>query len=122
MAEAMTYRVEVVHEDDVWQVDIPAAQGAFTESDDLAGLDTYCREVVVLGEELPESAMPGLEFEWVLRVTSDDLVDALAQDRGVPRTEILARGWSLADVAAVLKVPVERVHHAPPPQRARIAH
>jgi hypothetical protein len=57
----------------------------------------------------------------VLELTSDDLVDALAQDRGVPRTEVLARGWSLADVAAVLKAPVERVTHAPPPHKARVA-
>jgi hypothetical protein len=117
----MTYRVEVVREDDAWLVDIPDAHGAFTESDDLAGLDTYCREVVVLAEELPSTAMRGLEFEWVLQVTSDDLVDALAQDRGVPRTEILARGWSLADVAAVLRAPVERVTHTPPPRTARVA-
>jgi hypothetical protein len=121
MVEAMTYHVEVVREDDAWLVDIPDAQGAFTDSDDLGMLDTYCREVVVLAEELSESAMPGLEFDWVLRVTDDDLVDALAQDRGVPRTEILARGWSLADVAAVLKAPVERVHHVPPRETARVA-
>ncbi len=117
----MTYHVFVVREDDAWLVDIPDAQGAFTDSDDLAMLDTYCREVVVLAEELPSSAKPDLEFDWVLEVTSDDLVDALAQDRGVPRTEVLARGWSLADIAAVLKAPVERVTHTPPPRTARVA-
>jgi hypothetical protein len=116
----MRCRVVVTREDDAWLANTDV-QGAFTESDDLAGLDGYCREVVTLMEDLPDSAMPDCEFDWVLELTDDDLVDALAQDRGVPRTEILARGWSLADVAAVLKAPVERVTHTPPPHKARAA-
>jgi hypothetical protein len=114
MAEAMTYRVLVVREHGGWLADVPDAHGAFTESDDLAGLDTYCREVVTLAEGLSESAMPDLDFEWVLAVTDADLADAVAGRRGVPRAEVLAQGWSLADVAAILNAPAERVVHVPP--------
>jgi hypothetical protein len=76
---------------------------------------------VTIDDDLPDEAMADLEFAWVLEMSDDDLVDALAQDRGVPRTEILARGWSLTDLAAILKVPVERVTHVPPPRAARVA-
>jgi predicted RNase H-like HicB family nuclease len=118
----MTYRVIVNREDGGWLVDIPDAAGAFTESEDLPSLDQYCREVAALALDLPDEAMPGFEFEWVLEVTDDDLVDAIAQQRGVPRTDVLARGWSLADVAGLLNAPVERVTHVPPPAaNARVA-
>jgi hypothetical protein len=117
----MTYRVVVTREDGAWLGDVPGMQGAHTFSPTtLAMLDTYMREVTI-DDDLPDEAMADLEFEWVLEMSHDDLVDGLAQDRGVPRTEVLARGWSLADVAAILKVPVERVTHVPPPTATRAA-
>jgi hypothetical protein len=117
----MTYRVVVTREDDAWLGDVPGMQGAHTFSPTtLAMLDTYMREVTI-DDDLPDEAMADLEFAWVLEMSDDDLVDALAQDRGVPRTEIVARGWSLTDLAAILKVPVERVTHVPPPRASRVA-
>jgi hypothetical protein len=113
--------VTVTREDGAWLADVDL-DGAFTESDDLPGLDTYCREVTVLMDDLPESAMPDCEFAWELHLSDDDLVDAIAQQRGVPRTDVLARGWSLADVAALLNAPAERVTQVTPPAvPARIA-
>jgi hypothetical protein len=117
----MTYRVVVTREDGAWLADVPEVQGAHTCTETTLGsLDTYVREVTI-DDDLPDEAMADLEFAWVLEMSDDDLVDALAQDRGVPRTEILARGWSLADVAAVLKAPVERITHTPPRHKARVA-
>lgn len=118
----MRYRVVVTREDGAWLASAPDVPGAHTESDDLPGLDTYVREVVTLASDLPESAMPGCEFEWVFGVPDDDLVDAVAEARGASRAEVLAKGWSLADVAALLNVPVERVTHVPPRNDAHAAH
>jgi hypothetical protein len=112
----MTYRVVVTREDHAWLADLPEMQGAHTESPATLGmLDLYCREVATLMDDDTDIAMDECEFQWELHLSDDDLVDAIAQQRGVPRTDVLARGWSLADVAALLSAPVERVTQVPPP-------
>lgn len=118
----MTYRVVVWREEDAWLADLPDVQGAHTYSPTTLGmLDTYCREVTVLAAELPDDAETGLEFAWELHLSDEDLVDAIAQQRGVPRTEVIARGWSLADVAALLNAPPDRVVLVPPHHGSRAA-
>jgi len=97
------YRVVVTWEDGAWLADFPEVQGAHTYSPyGLAKLDLYCREVATLMEDLPESAMPDCEFDWVFEVSHADM------------TKGLGKGWTMAQVAALLNVPVERVTHAPP--------
>ena len=99
----MTYRVVVEWEDGAWLAEVPECQGAHTFSPyGLAKLDTYVREVVVLAEELPDDADASLEFEWVFEVSHADM------------TKGLGKGWTLAQVAALLNVPEERVAHVPP--------
>ena len=115
----MTYLVTVTREEGVWLASLGA--GGHTESDDLPGLDKYCREVAVLVDDLPSAAMPTLVFRWELHLSDDDLVDAIAQQRGMPRTEVIARGWSLADVAALLNAPPDRVVQVRPHGGSRAA-
>lgn len=97
----MTYRVIVGREGSTWLIEVPSVAGAFSASDDLRLLDTYAREVC-LGLDEPDEAMAAMEFEWVLAVPARDLVREFG------------RGWTLADVADALDVPVERVTHTPP--------
>ncbi len=119
----MTYRVVVTREEGAWLAELTSGEGGATWSPDgLAKLDTYVREVVVLMNDLPSEAKGSVDLDWVFEVTDDDLVDAVAEARGATRAEVLAKGWSLADVAALLKVPAERVTLVPPPGDARVAH
>ena len=105
----MTYRVVVTREGGSWLVAVPDVAGAFSEHPDLRMLDVAAREVVILAENLPAHAMPGLELEWVLDVPARDLVRELG------------KGWTIADAARALNAPVERVRHAPPGVRTRFA-
>lgn len=118
----MTYRMVVTRQDGAWLASAVDTRGAHTESDDLPSLDKYAREVVSLMAGLPDSAMPDLEFEWVFEVSEDDLVVGIAEGRGASPADVLAKGWSLADVAALLNVPVDRVSHVPPREGAHVAH
>ena len=99
----MSFRVVVTKESDAWLADVPECQGSHTYSPyGLAKLDTYVREVVALADDLPDGAEDGLELAWVLDVPTRDLVREFG------------KGWTIADVAAALNAPVERVTHTPP--------
>jgi hypothetical protein len=98
----MTYRVIVTWEDGNWLADVPEVQGAHTYSPyGLAKLDTYVREVTI-DDDLPDEAMADLQFEWVFEVSHADM------------TKGLGKGWTMAQVAALLNVPEDRVAHVPP--------
>lgn len=105
----MTYRVVVTRERDAWLASVPECEGSATFSrSGLARLDADVREVVVLADDLPDEALARLEFEWVLDVPARDLAREFGE------------AWTLADVAAALRVPVTRVMHAPPSVRRRL--
>jgi hypothetical protein len=112
----------VTREDGAWLASAAGVAGAHTESDDVRSLDRYAREVCTLADGAGEHAMADCEFEWVFEVSDADLAAAAAEARGVSVAEVLAQGWSLADVAALLDVPATRVTHVPPRGGAHIAH
>jgi hypothetical protein len=53
-------------------------------------LDLYCREVATLMDDGTDMALDDCEFQWELHLSDGDLVDAIAQQRNVPRTDVLA--------------------------------
>lgn len=99
----MTYTVIVTREGDQWLADVSDVHAAHTASDTgLGDLDAYVREVTALVLDLPDEAMAALEFVWEFEVSHADM------------TKGLGKGWTMAQVAALLNVPEERVVHVPP--------
>jgi DNA-directed RNA polymerase specialized sigma subunit len=121
-----TYRVVVTREDGSWLADVPALAGAHTFARSLHTLDQAVREVVVLAADLPDEAMPGLVLDYEYH-TGDASLDAAALEirqarrqaeklaaAAAARTrlaaaELVAKGWSVRDVAALLGISPQRV-------------
>jgi DNA-binding CsgD family transcriptional regulator len=123
---ADTYRVVVTREDGRWLADVPSLEGAHTHARSLPTLDQAVREVVVLAADLPDEAMPSLVLDYEyhtgdasldatarevrqLRREADDLAAAAATRTGRAATELVARGLSVRDVAALLGISPQRV-------------
>lgn len=122
----MRYQVVVAREGNRWLADVPALEGSHTWARNLPALDAAVREVIVLAEDLPDDAMPGLEISYVY-ATGDKTVDVAApRTRGyrakvtdmrrqaVEDTERLARdlvsaGYSVRDAAVLTGVSYQRV-------------
>ena len=121
-----TYRVIITREDGRWLADVPSLQGAHTYARSLPTLDQAVREVVVLAANLPDEAMPGLvlEFEYhtgdasldaatreirQLRRQADEMAAAAAARTSEAAAELVARGLSVRDVAALLGISPQRV-------------
>ncbi len=120
------YRVVVTREDGHWLADVPGLAGAHTYARSLPALDQAVREVVVLAADLPDEAMPGLALEYdyrtgdaeldatalevrQLRRRADELAAAAAARTGQAAAELVARGLSVRDVAALLGISPQRV-------------
>jgi DNA-directed RNA polymerase specialized sigma subunit len=120
------YRVIVTREDGHWLADVPGLQGAHTYARSLPALDQSVREVVVLAEELPDEAMPDLELEYdyhtgdadldttalqvrQLRRQAEELAAAATARTGQAAAELVSRGLSVRDVAALLGISPQRV-------------
>lgn len=118
-----TYRVIITREDDHWLADVPSLQGAHTYARSLPTLDQAVREVVVLAADLPDEAMPDLVLELEYH-TGDASLDATthevrqlrrqADEIAAARTgelaaDLVARGMSVRDVAALLGISPQRV-------------
>lgn len=121
-----TYRVIITREDGHWLADVPSLQGAHTYARSLPTLDQAVREVVVLAANLPDEAMPDLvlEFEYhtgdasldattreirLLRRQADEMAAAAAARTSEAAAELVARGMSVRDVAALLGISPQRV-------------
>jgi DNA-binding CsgD family transcriptional regulator len=120
------YRVVVTREDGQWLADVPSLEGAHTYARNLPTLDQAVREVVVLAADLPDEAMPTLVLDYEYH-TGDDNLDTTARDvrqlrrqadelaaAAAARTsraaaELVARGLSVRDVAALLGISPQRV-------------
>ena len=120
------YRVVVTREDGQWLADVPSLEGAHTYARSLPTLDQAVREVVVLAADLPDEAMPVLMLDYEyhtgdasldvtaqevrqLRREADELAAAAASRTGRAAAELVARGLSVRDVAALLGISPQRV-------------
>jgi len=120
------YRVVVTREDRQWLADVPGLQGAHTYARSLPSLDQAVREVVVLAADLPDEAMPELVLDYDyhtgdpdldatalqvrrLRREADDLAATAAARTSQAAAQLVARGLSVRDVAALLGISPQRV-------------
>jgi predicted RNase H-like HicB family nuclease len=120
------FRVVVTREDGRWLADVPELQGAHTYARSLPSLDQAVREVVVLAAELPDEAMPELVLDYdyhtgdpeldatalevrLLRRQADELAAAATARTGQLAVQLVARGLSVRDVAALLGISPQRV-------------
>ena len=120
------YRVVVTREEGHWLADVPALEGAHTYARSLPALDQAVREVVVLAADLPDEDMPGLVFEYEyhtgdasldatarevreLRHRADEIAAAAAARTGEAAAQLVTRGLSVRDVAALLGISPQRV-------------
>ena len=121
-----TYRVVVTREDGQWLADVPSLEGAHTYARSLPSLDQAVREVVVLAADLPDEAMPALRLDYEyhtgdanldttarevrqLRREAEELAAAAATRTSRAAAELVARGLSVRDVAALLGISPQRV-------------
>ena len=119
-------RVVVTREGGQWLADVPELQGAHTYARSLPSLDQAVREVVVLAADLPDEAMPELILDYDyhtgdpeldatalevrrLRRQADDLAAAATARTGQVAAQLVARGLSVRDVAALLGISPQRV-------------
>src|SRR5438552_13469484 len=136
-----TFRVVVTREDDQWLAEVPELQGAHTYARSLPSLDQAVREVVVLAADLPDEAMPELVLDYDyhtgdpeldatalevrrLRRQADDLAATAAARTSQVAGQLVARGLSVRDVAALLGISPQRVSQLtakPPSARGAIA-
>jgi predicted RNase H-like HicB family nuclease/DNA-binding CsgD family transcriptional regulator len=120
------YRVVVTREDGQWLADVPELQGAHTYARSLPSLDQAVREAVVLAADLPDEAMPDLVLDYDyhtgdpdldatarevrrLRRQADELAATAASRTGQAAAQLVARGLSVRDVAALLGISPQRV-------------
>ena len=120
------YAVVVTREDGHWLADVPTLQGAHTYARSLPALDQAVREVIVLAADLPDEAMGGLVLDYRydtgdpdldatalevrrLRRQADELAAAVTARTGEVAAQLVARGLSVRDVAALLGISPQRV-------------
>lgn len=126
MSDEHVYRVVVTREDEVWLADVPELDGAHTYSRTLAGLDRAVREVIVLAADRPDDDIPQLRLDYeyrtgdsdidttaaevrTLRAQADQLAAAVSSRTGTTAAMLVARGFSVRDIAAILGVSPQRV-------------
>lgn len=120
------YRAVITREDGHWLAEVPSLQGAHTYARSLPALDQAVREVVVMAADLPDEAMPGLVLEYEyhtgdasldrsaqevrqLRRQADEIASAATARTSEVAAELVARGLSVRDVAALLGISPQRV-------------
>jgi len=126
MSPRKTYQVTVTREAGAWLADVPELRGAHTYARNLRSLDRYVREVIVLAADLPDGAEDTFDLDWTFDTGDEDTnqitaelrtrraeIDQAAQELAERTAEVarllVARGWSVRDVAALLDVSPQRV-------------
>lgn len=84
------YRVVVTREDTSWLADVPELEGVHTFARTLRKLDESVREAVVMAADLPDEAMPDLEFDYEYRL-GDQVLDAQVRELRDARRELADR-------------------------------
>lgn len=77
-----TYHVRVTREGKQWLADVPELEGTQTYAASLTALDRHVREAIVLGADLPDDAMAGLDLAW-----SYDIGNQLGEQAAAIRAE-----------------------------------
>ena len=120
------YGVVVTRENGHWLADVPELAGAHTYARSLPALDHAVREAIVLAADLPDEAMPGLVLDYRYdtgdpdldatalevrrqRRQADELAAAVTARTGEVAAQLVARGLSVRDVAALLGISPQRV-------------
>lgn len=126
MSGEHVYEVVVTREDESWLADIPELEGAHTYSRTLRALDRAVREVIVLAADRPDEDMPLLRLDFRyhtgeatidaaaaevrdLRARAGELSTEASRRTSTVAAELVARGFSVRDVAAILDVSPQRV-------------
>lgn len=123
-----TYHVVVTRSEGTWEADVPNVAGAHTFARSLPSLIKSVREVIILMDDLDDSADPA--FELFFDVEDAALIRAVSigQERRAlqariadvqAETEAMARiltkaGWSVRDVAVLLDITPGRVSQVAP--------
>lgn len=119
----MTYEVVITHETDAWLADVPSVDGAHTYARTLGGLIKSVREVIILMDDLDDSA--SVEMTYRFDVDDADVIaagDLLREREELGRQEhlliaktaqVLDRltksGYSVRDAAVMVGVSPGRV-------------
>src|SRR5436190_22252764 len=121
-----TFRVVVTREDGQWLADVPDLAGAHTYARSLPSVDQAVGGVVVLAADLPDDAMPEVVLDYDyhtgdpeldatalevrrLRRQADDLAATATARTSQVAVQLVARGLSVRDVAALLGISPQRV-------------
>ena len=112
----------VTREDGHWLADVPELAREQTYARSLPALDQAVREVIVLAADLPDEAMPGLVLDYRCDTGDSDLDATALEVRRLRRqadeltaavtartAQLVARGLSVRDVAALLGISPQRV-------------
>src|SRR2546430_15129768 len=84
-----------------WLADVAGLDGAHSYARNLAALDRYVREVIVLAADLPDDAEAGLRLDWEYH-TGDPALDREAERLRQKRESVEAEARQLADQTATL--------------------
>lgn len=126
-----TYRVVVTREGDAWLADVPDLPGTHTWAKNLPGLDRSVREVIALGEDLPDGAETRLSLIYTYDIGDPELnaVTAhlraereriqreerqLAEQTAAVAAQLTERSMSVRDAAALLAVSPQRISQVAP--------
>lgn len=131
------YRVVVTRENGAWLADVPELEGSHTWARNLPALDVAVREVIVLGDDLPDDADPGLRLDYEYNIGNPELNELTArlradreridnEERALAKETAAVAGrlvegesLSVRDAAALLAVSPQRISQVAPGARQK---
>jgi predicted RNase H-like HicB family nuclease len=138
VAPMTTYRVHVTREDNQWLADVPELEGTQTYASSLTALDRHVREAIVLGADLPDEAMTGLDLSWTYDIgnhlvdqaneiraerealaAKEKRLDQVTRELAIKLTNDL--GFSVRDAGPLLGISHQRISQLTPPTERKSA-